>query len=50
MMEYESKRAELERLIDEGIESAETEPLLTRDQAWRMLDKSNQPSKARKRK
>ncbi len=49
MIEYKKQRQELERLIDEGIESAETEPLLSREQVFRMLDKKPAKAKARKR-
>jgi antitoxin ParD1/3/4 len=49
MMEHKKKRQELERLLDEGIESAESEPLLTRDEVFRLLDgKAQRKPKARK--
>lgn len=47
MMEYKRKRAEWERLIDEGVSSAETEPLLSVDQVWKSLAAQR---RARKRK
>jgi antitoxin ParD1/3/4 len=49
MIEYKKQRQEFERLIDEGIESAETETLLTREQVFRMLD-DKKPAKAKPRK
>jgi putative addiction module CopG family antidote len=49
MMEHKRKRRELECLLDEGIKSAESESLLTRDQVFRLLDgKAQRKPKARK--